>query len=68
MLGTDVYVASSSICAAAIHAGVIRAGGGRVAVHVEPGRPAYEGSYRNGVTSDDYGSDNLSFSLAPPSD
>jgi hypothetical protein len=66
VLGTDVYGASSSICAAAIHAGVVGAKGGQVVVKIEAGRPAYEGSYRNGVTSDDYGGDNLSFSLAPP--
>jgi hypothetical protein len=54
--GTDVYTADSAICRAAIHAGATPVTGGLVTVRLEPGRPAYRGSSRNGVSSSDYGS------------
>jgi hypothetical protein len=54
--GTDVYTADSAICRAGIHAGVISPGGGVMSVQLEPGRPAYRGSMRNGIASNDYGS------------
>lgn len=54
--GTDVYTADSAICRAAVHAGATPVTGGLVTVHLEPGRPAYRGSARHGVTSSDYGS------------
>jgi LCCL domain len=64
--GTDVYTDDSSICTAAVQAGLIqRVAGGRVSVRIEPGRDKYEGSTRNGVTSDDYGSWKGSFSFVP---
>lgn len=50
--GTDLYTDDSSICAAAIHAGVISATtGGPVTFTVAPGQPSYLGSTRNGITS-----------------
>jgi len=62
--GTDVYTADSGICRAAIHAGLISPAGGVVTVILEPGRPAYRGSTRNGVTSSDYGNYGASFRLS----
>jgi hypothetical protein len=64
--GTDVYTDDSSVCKAAVHAGVIRlAQGGTVAVTILAGRTAYQGSTRNGVTTEGYGSWSGSFSVAP---
>jgi len=55
--GSDPYTDDSSICTAAVHAGLITpADGGRVVVEVRPGEPAYTGTEANGVTSSDYGS------------
>lgn len=54
--GTDVYTGDSSICTAAVHAGVITLDrGGPVTVELRPGQSAYKGTTRNGVTSIDYG-------------
>ncbi len=64
--GTDVYTADSPICRAAIHAGHIREHGGEVTVILEPGRPAYRGSARNGVQSSDYGSYRGSYRFEGP--
>jgi hypothetical protein len=54
--GTDVYTADSAICRAGIHAGAITPAGGVVTIQIQPGRPAYRGAARNGITSSDYGS------------
>jgi hypothetical protein len=64
--GTDVYTSDTPVCAAAMHAGVMSARGGEVTVVVEPGRPAYRGSKRNGVTSSDWGKDDLSLRFEGP--
>jgi hypothetical protein len=64
--GTDVYTADSTICKAAIHAGLIGDAGGTVAVILEPGRPAYRGSVRNAIQSSDYGNYGKSFRLQRP--
>ncbi|KFG31289.1 F5/8 type C domain-containing protein [Toxoplasma gondii p89] len=49
--GSDgVYSASSSICRAAIHAGLIKTGG-VVNVSIESPRASYEGSVQNGIVS-----------------
>jgi hypothetical protein len=61
--GSDFYTADSSICTAAIHAGLIGDNGGDFTVIIEPGRPAYRGTRRNGVLSADYGSFRLSYRL-----
>jgi hypothetical protein len=61
--GTDVYTGDSSVCKAAIHAGLISPNGGRVGVITEGGRPAFRGSVRNGVRSNDYGSFGSSYRL-----
>jgi hypothetical protein len=54
--GTDVYTADSSLAAAAVHAGVLKAGQtGFVRVRIAvPPPPNYQGSTRNGVTSNNY--------------
>lgn len=60
--GTDVYTADSSICTAAVHAGVINfAGGGTVTIELRPGQSAYQGTTRNGVKSNEYGAYQRSF-------
>lgn len=55
--GTDLYTDDSSICTAAVHAGLItRNAGGRVVFEIAEGESSYQGSTRNGVTTLDYGS------------
>ncbi|XP_077307141.1 cysteine-rich secretory protein LCCL domain-containing 2-like [Lithobates pipiens] len=54
--GTDVYTDDSSICKAAIHAGILGNTGGLVTVEKTPGQQSYSGSARNGVTTNNYGS------------
>jgi hypothetical protein len=61
--GTDVYTADSAICKAGIHAGAISPGGGVVSVQLQPGRPAYRGSPRYGIESNDYGAYNRSYAV-----
>jgi hypothetical protein len=53
--GTDVYTDDSSICEAAVHAGVIRRADGGV-VHFERlgAQPSFQGSQRNGVSTLSY--------------
>lgn len=53
--GTDLYTADSDLCRAAVHAGVVAAGGGAVTVERLDGRDLYPGTLRHGVRSDDYG-------------
>jgi hypothetical protein len=59
--GTEVYTSDTPVCVAAVHTGVMSARGGEVTVVVEPGRPAYRGSKRNGITSVDRGKHDGSF-------
>jgi hypothetical protein len=60
--GSDVYTDDSSIAAAAVHAGVLSVGEfGFLKITIMPGQPRYEGSPRNGVTSQSYGSFDGSF-------
>lgn len=62
--GTDIYTNDSSVCLAAAHAGVITlADGGMVQVTMLPGEESYEGTERNGVTTNDYGEWGDSFSV-----
>jgi hypothetical protein len=52
--GTDTYSGNSAMCKAGIHAGLIsRETGGVMTVRLEPGRPAYRGSVRNAIRSED---------------
>jgi hypothetical protein len=54
--GSDIYTADSSICTAAVHAGVITLEqGGDVTIEFKPGRSIYGSTTRNGVTSNTYG-------------
>jgi LCCL domain len=53
VFGTDVYAVNSSLAAAAVHAGRVRAGKkGVVEVEIVPSPAHFEGSTRNGVTSE----------------
>lgn len=53
--GTDTYTTDSSVCMAAIHAGVIpKDKGGAVKVTVVKGLDKYAGSDRNGVKTSDW--------------
>jgi hypothetical protein len=54
--GTDIYTGDSSLAAAAVHAGLVKADETaivRVTVVAPP--QGYQGSVRNGVTSHDFG-------------
>ena len=64
--GMDIYTGDSSICRAAIHAGVVGARGGPVTVIPQEGRRAYAGVTRNGVESQNYGAFASSYRFAPP--
>jgi hypothetical protein len=52
--GTDTYTSDSSVCAAAIHAGVLKETGGTASVIIKAGEKTYKGSKRNGIVSSDY--------------
>jgi hypothetical protein len=64
--GTDRYTGDSSICKAAIHAGIITNQGGYVVVILDGPQPAFRGSSRNQVQSFDYGNYSSSFTLQRP--
>lgn|GEM_PF-4391294 len=65
--GTDIYTGDSSICTAAIHAGVITADGGEVLVTLIPdGAPSHPGTEQNGISSSDWDSYAPSFSVSAP--
>ncbi len=53
--GTDLYTDDSSICTAAVHAGLIGLGGGNVTIEIRPGASSYQASRRNGVGTNGYG-------------
>ncbi len=60
--GTDIYTDDSSICSAAVHAGLITTrDGGTVTIRIRPGENSYNGTSRNGVRSSSYESWNGSF-------
>ena len=55
--GVLIYTDDSSIGTAAVHAGIIDfETGGIVTIEIRPGQESYQGSTRNGVTTEDYGS------------
>ena len=63
--GSDVYTDDSSVCRAAIHAGVIDAErGGAFIVTIREGQPGYEASTRHGVTTRPWGGWGRSFSVS----
>jgi hypothetical protein len=49
--GTDVYMAQSSVCRAAAHAGAVGQAGGLVQLELRENCRRYDGSARNGITS-----------------
>ena len=54
--GTGVYTDDSSVCVAAVHAGVIGpSAGGTVTIEIALGQDSYGGAAQNGVTTRDYG-------------
>ncbi len=60
--GSGPYTLDSSVCNAAVHAGVItRSKGGRITVKIAKGRSAYSGSSRNGVTTSRWAAFHTSF-------
>lgn len=60
--GTDVYTDDSSICSAAVHAGLVTtSSGGTVTIEIRPGQNSYTASTRNGITSQRYDAWNGSF-------
>jgi hypothetical protein len=60
--GTDVYTSDSSLGTAAVHAGVLEPGQtGVVKVTILPGQTAYESVTRNGITSANYRSWDVSY-------
>ncbi len=55
--GTDIYTDDSSVCTAAVHAGLLTfAAGGTVTIEMRPNAGSYTGTSRYGVTSSSYGS------------
>jgi hypothetical protein len=64
--GTDLYTTDSSICRAAVHAGVVGNNGGPAVVTLAAGQGAYSGIVRNGVTSSAWGAYDQSFKVAAP--
>ncbi len=53
--GTDIYTDDSSVCTAAVHAGLITPrDGGAVTIEVRPDQSQYLGSERNGIQSGDW--------------
>ncbi len=60
--GTGVYTSDSSICTAAVHAGLFSAEtGGNLTLEILAGQDLYTGSQQNEVTSSDYGAWDGSF-------
>ena len=54
--GSDVYTDDSSICTAAVHAGIISTErGGKVEIEIRPGRSIYGSTTRHGIKSNTYG-------------
>ena len=63
--GTDIYTGDSALAAAAVHAGLVTAGGTAI-VKVTAVKPLaqYKGSLRNGVTSHDFGRYGTAYQLS----
>ncbi|TTR36200.1 Cysteine-rich secretory protein LCCL domain-containing 2 [Bagarius yarrelli] len=55
VIGSGVYTDSSSICRAALHAGVLNPSGGSVDILAMDKRSSYTGSLKNGVQSESSG-------------
>ncbi|MDZ7707729.1 MAG: LCCL domain-containing protein [Trueperaceae bacterium] len=62
--GTDVYTDDSSVCRAAVHAGIVDLQqGGTATLTILPGASSYLGTDRHGIRTVPYGSWDRSFSL-----
>jgi hypothetical protein len=62
--GSDIYTTDSDIGTAAVHAGVLKDGEtGAVKITFLPGKPSYESSSRNGVTTESWGPYLQSFTI-----
>lgn len=62
--GTGTYTTDSSVCTAAVHAGLITLeDGGSVVAEITPGQDSYTGSTANGVRTSEYGSYASSFTF-----
>lgn len=60
--GTNLYTDDSTVCAAAVHAGLININrGGKVTIEIRPGAASYQGTTRNGVNTRNYGPSKGSF-------
>ncbi|MEP7097247.1 MAG: LCCL domain-containing protein [Dokdonella sp.] len=70
VVGDGIYTDDSSICTAAVHAGVIYPkAGGRVAIEIRRGQQSYAGADRNYVESNSYaGPWSGSFVVITPAD
>jgi hypothetical protein len=64
--GTMIYTSASSICRAALHAGVISADGGTVRTLMLPAPAAYRATLANGVQSGERRSGHSAFTFVPP--
>jgi hypothetical protein len=65
--GTDTYTDDSSICTAAVHAGLITLDeGGTIILHMRPGLARYPGTRRNGIASTAWQAWHASFILTAP--
>ena len=54
--GSGIFTDDSSICSAAVHAGVITLrGGGEVTIEIAPGQPKYAARTRHGIASGSWG-------------
>jgi outer membrane protein OmpA-like peptidoglycan-associated protein len=62
--GMGPYTEDSSICMAAVHAGILTSNGGDVTIVPAPGQRAYPGLTSNGVSSGNNGQSEGSFSFA----
>ncbi len=62
LYGSDIYADHSSLCTAAVHAGLITfERGGSVTIEIRPGQSSYQGSRRNGVNSRSWHAEDGSF-------
>ncbi|XP_067334956.1 cochlin isoform X1 [Channa argus] len=66
VFGTGIYASISSLCAAAVHSGVLRPSGGPVSVHKLQGRHNYMSSFAHGIQSQDLSRWTSSFSITKP--
>jgi len=62
--GSGLYTDDSSICLAAVHAGIITRSGGMVSFVPAPGQNSYTGTVQNGITTKAYGGWSGSFRFA----